>query len=352
MSFLSVSRSSLRAAAPLRSASFSLRAPYSRLSRVPIVPAVRPLQSPVLRLVFARSAASTVSSRPGSQTFQHAGQNIKEEVGDAARDMAKAIAGGNLPVDSVKPMNETFLGVTSSVASAVPTPYIVMGLAGGIPYLGSALTSIHLARQAGYATMGLATNIDPGVALTVLDQALMFQATYGAVMLSFLGALHWGMEFSGYGGHKGYSRLMLGAAPVVWAWSTLAFEPSLALILQWVGFTGLWYADLKATTFGWTPKWYSQYRFYLSILVGTCIIATLAGTSYWSPHGAGVLMRELEETRAERKRLHPENRGVIPGNIEATPADETQGSFVLLRKRKVEKDAEDEGQAQNEAQKH
>ena len=93
--------------------------------------------------------------------------------------------------------------------------------------------------------------MDPGVALTLLDRALSIQVTYGAVMLSFLGALHWGMEFSGYGGHKGYQRLVLGAAPLLVAWPTLAMGPTTALIVQWLGFTGLWYADVKATAHGW-----------------------------------------------------------------------------------------------------
>lgn len=66
------------------------------------------------------------------------------------------------------------------------------------------------------------------------------------------GALHWGMEFAGLGGIKGYSRLALGAAPVIYAWPTLALEPTMALIAQWVGFTGLWYADLRATSAGWS----------------------------------------------------------------------------------------------------
>lgn len=65
------------------------------------------------------------------------------------------------------------------------------------------------------------------------------------------GALHWGMEFSGYGGQKGYARLALGAAPVLFAWPTLALQPMYALIWQWIGFTGLWYADSKATSNGW-----------------------------------------------------------------------------------------------------
>jgi hypothetical protein len=66
-----------------------------------------------------------------------------------------------------------------------------------------------------------------------------------------LGALHWGMEFAGYGGQKGYARLALGAAPVLFAWPTLALQPMTALIWQWIGFTALWYADSKATLNGW-----------------------------------------------------------------------------------------------------
>lgn len=53
------------------------------------------------------------------------------------------------------------------------------------------------------------------------------------------------------GGYKGYKRLALGAAPVIYAWPTLALDPTMALIAQWVGFTGLWYADLRATNAGW-----------------------------------------------------------------------------------------------------
>lgn len=49
------------------------------------------------------------------------------------------------------------------------------------------------------------------------------------------------------------------------------------------------------------PKWYSQYRFYLSILVGTCIIGSLAGISYYGPvAGHGLLSHDLNMIRAER----------------------------------------------------
>jgi hypothetical protein len=66
-----------------------------------------------------------------------------------------------------------------------------------------------------------------------------------------IGALHWGMEIAGFGGHKGYQRLALGAAPILLAWPTLGLQPMTALTVQWLGFTGLWYADSKATMAGW-----------------------------------------------------------------------------------------------------
>lgn len=49
-----------------------------------------------------------------------------------------------------------------------------------------------------------------------------------------------------------YPRLMLGAAPVVFGWSTLALDPMSALIAQWVGFTAMWWADLRVTGAGWS----------------------------------------------------------------------------------------------------
>ncbi|KAH9832880.1 uncharacterized protein C8Q71DRAFT_775413 [Rhodofomes roseus] len=284
--------------------------------------------------LLVRGAASHVSGRPGSQTASQAAQNIKEEVGSAGGDLAKTIAGGNIFSDAVAPTQQTFLGITNAVAYAVPTPYIVFGLAGGLPYLGTAAATIYLARQAGIATTGIMTNMDPGVAITVLDQALHIQMTYGAVLLSFLGALHWGFEFAGYGGTKGYPRLLLGMAPVVFGWTTLGLEPVQALIAQWVGFTGLWWADLRATNAGWAPLWYSQYRFYLSILVGTCIIGTLAATSYWGPVGGhGLISHDLNIVRAERKQKQPEREGRVGGEIESLAAPENADSYVIVRKK-------------------
>jgi hypothetical protein len=130
---------------------------------------------------------------------------------------------------------------------------------GGLPYVGASATTVYLAHQAGLAASGALTAIDPGVAHTLLDQALNVQVTYGAVMLSFLGALHWGMEFAGLGGQIGYARLALGVVPALYAWPTLTLEPMNALIAQWVGFTALWWADHKVTGLGWSECPISQH---------------------------------------------------------------------------------------------
>lgn len=68
------------------------------------------------------------------------------------------------------------------------------------------------------------------------------------------------MEIAGYGGHKGYTRLALGAAPMLLAWGTLTMDPTMALVSQWAGFTTLWYADSKATTAGWSKLFHSEFQ--------------------------------------------------------------------------------------------
>ncbi|KAJ7578535.1 hypothetical protein C8J56DRAFT_968232 [Mycena floridula] len=280
---------------------------------------------PAVYLVHARTVASVVSSIPASQSFKHAALNVKEETGNAASDVAKMIS-------AARPATSTsFVGITRSMASEVPRSVLAFGLMGGIPYLGAGATTVYLARQASMAASGVSIHMDPGVALTLLDQALNIQVTYGAVMLSFLGAMHWGMEFAGYGGQQGYRRLMLGAAPVLFAWPTLVLQPMTALMVQWVGFTSLWYVDWKATSAGWTPRWYSQYRFYLSILVGTCILGSLAGTSYYGPlAGHGFISRDVDEIREERKLYSSAHGHTITVPIEAIPGSER---FVVIRKR-------------------
>ena len=47
----------------------------------------------------------------------------------------------------------------------------------------------------------LAYWLEPQTAQYWLDILQPLQIGYGAVLLSFLGAIHWGLEFAGMGGH-------------------------------------------------------------------------------------------------------------------------------------------------------
>lgn len=278
-----------------------------------------------------RYVASSVSGRPGSQTFPHAALNVKEEAGNSAADLAKAIAGGTLNVG--EKTNHSFLRITGKVASSVPKPAMVFGLAGTLPYVCTTAVTLYTASQAGLAANGLYTAMDPAATLALLHSCMELQVAYGAVMLSFLGALHWGMEFAEYGGRKGYARLTVGTLPVVFAWSTMLLEPNMALIAQWIGFTALWAADVQATAAGWTPKWYSQYRFYLTLLIGSCIVFTLGGSNFLGPvAGHSFTTKKLAELRAERSRLRTENQGEHDSDLEAL-ASEDSDAYVVVKKR-------------------
>ena len=67
-----------------------------------IRPTAHPIGLGVNRtLLHARTVASSVSMRPGSQTLEHAATNVKEELGNSAADLAKVISGANVTTDSV-----------------------------------------------------------------------------------------------------------------------------------------------------------------------------------------------------------------------------------------------------------
>lgn len=129
-----------------------------------------------------------------------------------------------------------------------------------------------------FCDAGLDSHIDFETASALLLHAQNIQVQFGAILLSFLGAIHWGFEFSKYGGEIGNRRYVLGLIPIICAWPTLLLAPQMALVAQWAAYVVTWFIDLQATSRGWAPSWYSSYRFGLTAAVGLSIIATLAGT--------------------------------------------------------------------------
>jgi len=333
---------------------FSRRLPYPSARVYPAL--IRPRYgNPPLALISRPGLAAFSEKQPGpSKHEDNVGTKAQDEARTVASDLAKTIAGntnahaGNLPNQPVRSaqgmdaVKEDFASITSTIAAQVPQPLMAMGLAGGLPYIGTSLFTVWSARQAALAAEGL-SSIDPATALAALTQCTEYQIAYGAVMLSFLGAIHWGLEIAAYGGQHGYRRLILGVVPVLYSVPTLMLAPQLALAVQWAGFTGMWYADMKATGAGWAPSWYSQYRFYLSVLVGSCIILTLGGTNYFGPSSVAAPAtfssltkhRELERAgKGPEKTIHLSKAP----EITSVKGDEMSDSFVFLKKTKDEKE--------------
>jgi hypothetical protein len=90
-------------------------------------------------------------------------------------------------------------------------------------------------------------------------------------------------------------------------------------------------------------------------MTGVCIIGSLAAISYWGPVGGhGFVSKDLHMIREERKSMHPDDRGRIPGNIEAVPAPPESDNYVVVRKKEqppADKQKDQSNKDQTEEQK-
>lgn len=202
--------------------------------------------------------------------------------------------------------------------------------------------------------MRAADNIgfDVETALALLYHNESIQVAYGAVILSFLGAIHWGMEFSGRGGYIGNRRYLLGIFPVALAWPTVLLPGTIALATQWAAFTAVWYTDMLATSKGWAPKWYSTYRFGLTAVVGSLILLTLGATNYYAPKSEGAIttgeklqrLREKEtgETKTEGPASGIKVKGKLPkgGSMESASGDDAFVKFTNVEEKKKKEEEE------------
>lgn len=132
----------------------------------------------------------------------------------------------------------------------------------------------------------------------------MFVSTDTRQIISFLGAIHWGLEFAGYGGTHGYARYLTGVWATGLAWLTILLPVESALIAQFLLFNFLYYNDSRAAKKGWAPPWYGVYRFVLTFIVGSAIVASLIGRGQIAdrisrPSGPAEKIRELRDSQAK-----------------------------------------------------
>ncbi|KAM6532535.1 hypothetical protein FSOLCH5_001959 [Fusarium solani] len=167
---------------------------------------------------------------------------------------------------------------------SVPRESHILGLAGTLPYMGTSLSTVFLAwdlnkqwptGNAFYDTIF----VDHETAKYLLSIIEPLQLAYGAVIISFLGAIHWGLEYAEKQPLRERTRFRygMGLAASIIAWPTLLLPVEYALTTQFMAFVALYFADSRAATRGWAPQWYGTYRFLLTAMVGLAIFISLVG---------------------------------------------------------------------------
>lgn len=103
---------------------------------------------------------------------------------------------------------------------------------------------------------------------------------YGAVILSFLGAVHWGLYLSV--ARADSLRLVLGVTPSLIGWGAILLAllgaPVLALILLIIGILGIYLVDRQTVAQGLAPAWYGRLRMRLTLVAVLSLV--LAGLSF------------------------------------------------------------------------
>jgi hypothetical protein len=103
---------------------------------------------------------------------------------------------------------------------------------------------------------------------------------YGAVVLSFLGGVHWGFALPDPSGHGSRARLGLGVVPSLVGWIGLliavAVNVESALGVLILGFAGTIIMESRAAASGLMPRGYLLLRYALSTVVIAVLVIVVA----------------------------------------------------------------------------
>jgi Protein of unknown function (DUF3429) len=147
--------------------------------------------------------------------------------------------------------------------ATLPRPAVVLGVAGLLPFIGCAVQ--------------IATGQPLGARLT--GPALYALLIYGAVVLSFLGGIHWGLAVASADRSDGWRRYSLSVIPSFAAWAAVWIGGRVGLVTLAAGIAVWCLYELWSTGLGEAPAWYGRLRAALSLVV----VAALATAAYFGP---------------------------------------------------------------------
>jgi Protein of unknown function (DUF3429) len=141
--------------------------------------------------------------------------------------------------------------------SGIPSVALGLGFAGLIPFLIAALSQ--------WAALGPITP-EFGYRAGVI---------YGAVILSFLGGIRWGVAVNSSYGERQSVEFAASNIAALAGWLSLLLPPVMCLSLLISGFLlqGLW--DLMSSEDGILPEWYGKLRTVLTVIAVLALTAIL-----------------------------------------------------------------------------
>jgi uncharacterized membrane protein len=134
---------------------------------------------------------------------------------------------------------------------------IVLGAAGAVPFL----------------ALSFAT---PFIAGSLREQTTLILTAYGAVILSFLGGIHWGLAINTVpaAAEEGrlFRRLACSVVPALIGWVAFLMPTAVSLSILAVAFVAVLCLDLIAARNGEAPEWYPRLRVPLTVAVVLSLI--------------------------------------------------------------------------------
>jgi hypothetical protein len=108
--------------------------------------------------------------------------------------------------------------------------------------------------------------------LPLVHDAHAVLLAYAAVILSFMGAIHWGLAMTN---DSAYTNRLLASSviPALLGWIGLLLAPLAGYLLISAAFIGLFLADRQVARHGLLPDWYLPMRAVLTSIVVLCLLA-------------------------------------------------------------------------------
>ncbi|MGC9128605.1 MAG: DUF3429 domain-containing protein [Acidithiobacillus sp.] len=105
---------------------------------------------------------------------------------------------------------------------------------------------------------------------------------YAAIILSFLGAIHWGLALDREQEREAPMLLLWSVIPALWAFMALWWAPPTAILVLILGFIAQWLADWRLRSRVQLPAWFMPLRTGLTtaviVLLALMLAQILTGT--------------------------------------------------------------------------